>query len=221
MLTPPPPSDPSSPPPQGGKHSPIRVLLVDDHKMLRESLRTRLKDCDDIEVVGEANNGLEAIDAVPVSKPDVVVMDVTMPIMNGIEATKCIKAAFPQTAIIGVSMHREKEIIEKMWAAGISSFLSKESSSEALCQAIQEVVEPIEASNVAQMKSCPQCQQNAEWRYKQGWSVLACADWFSGKCEGEPLDVSAPSGRDVNESVTYSDWVKMRLRQLWPLENPR
>jgi YesN/AraC family two-component response regulator len=189
--------------------------------MLRESLRIRLKDCEYTQVVGEASNGFEAVHAVHIYDPDVVVMDITMPVMNGIEATKRIKAAFPHTAIIGLSMHREREIIEKMWAAGISSFLSKESSSETLCRAIQEAIKPIEASKVAQMKPCPHCQQKAVWRYKEGWGVLACADWFSGKCEGAPLDVSAPSGRDVNDSVTYSNWVKMRLRQLWPLEKPR
>ena len=71
------------------------------------------------------------------------------------------------------------------------------------------------------MKPYRHCQQEAKWRYKDGWGVLACADWFSGKCEGQPLDVSAPSGRDVDDNVTYSDWVKVRLRQLWPLEVAR
>ena len=68
------------------------------------------------------------------------------------------------------------------------------------------------------MKPCAHCKQLAEWRYKDGWGVLACADWFTGKCEGEPLDVSAPSGRDVDENETYRNWVKVRLRELWPLE---
>ena len=68
------------------------------------------------------------------------------------------------------------------------------------------------------MKPCGHCQQLAEWRYKDGWGVLACADWFSGRCEGEPLEVSAPSGRDVDEGESYQTWVKGRLRELWPLE---
>ena len=68
------------------------------------------------------------------------------------------------------------------------------------------------------MNACRHCQQLAEWRYKDGWGVLACADWFSGKCEGQPLDVSSPSGRDVNEGEFYPRWAKARLRELWPLE---
>ena len=120
-------------------HSNIRVLLVDDHAMMRQSLRNMIEeDCDYIEVVGEASNGLEAIHAVPVSKPDVVVMDINMPVMNGIEATKRIKADFPKTAIIGLSVQTEKEIIQKIRNVGASSYLTKGSSIDVLCQAIQE-----------------------------------------------------------------------------------
>ena len=75
------------------------------------------------------------------------------------------------------------------------------------------------------MKACSHCQQQAEWRYKDGWGVLACADWFTGKCEGLPLDVAPPSvvdtrprGRGFNEEENFNTWVKTRLRELWPLE---
>jgi hypothetical protein len=76
----------------------------------------------------------------------------------------------------------------------------------------------------SKVKACRQCQQEAEWRYKDGWGVLACADWFSGKCEGEPLDVTLPSvgnmrptGGGFDEDVTYKNWVNTRLRELWPI----
>lgn len=91
-----------------------------------------------METVGEASNGLEATHAVPISKPDVVVMDINMPVMNGIEATKRIKINFPNTAIIGLSLHNEKEIIQKMRAVGVSSYLTKGSSIDMLCQAIEK-----------------------------------------------------------------------------------
>ena len=68
------------------------------------------------------------------------------------------------------------------------------------------------------MKPCRHCQQEAEWRYNEGWGVFACTDWFSGKCEGEPLEIAPPSGRNVDESESYRNWVKARLRELWPLE---
>jgi DNA-binding NarL/FixJ family response regulator len=126
------------PTPQGERHSTIRVLLVDDHAMLRQSLRGIIDACSYMEVVGEAGDGLEAIEAMPVLRPDVVVMDIDMPRMNGIEATKRIKAAFPSTAIIGLSVHLAGNIIQQMRAAGICSYLTKESVVETLRQAIEE-----------------------------------------------------------------------------------
>ncbi len=128
------------PTPESHGHSIIRVLLVDDHAMMRRSLRNMIEEeCDYIEVVGEASNGLEAIHAVPVSKPDVVVMDINMPVMNGIEATKRIKADYPRTAIIGLSVQIEQEIIQRIRNVGASAYLSKGSSVNMLCQAIREV----------------------------------------------------------------------------------
>ena len=116
----------------------IRVLLVDDHAKLRKTLRDMIEEREYIEIVGEACNGLEAVQAVPVSKPHVVVMDINMPVMNGIEATKRIKADYPTTAVIGLSVQNESAIIEKMRAAGVSSYHTKGSSIDRLCQAIEE-----------------------------------------------------------------------------------
>ena len=80
-------------------------------------------------------------------------------------------------------------------------------------------------AGAAGMKPCRHCQQKAEWRYKEGWGVLACADWFSGKCEGQPLEVTPPPvgdnrpiGREIEEDGRYANWVQTRLRELWPLE---
>jgi DNA-binding NarL/FixJ family response regulator len=129
---------PSSRASHGGWHSTIRVLIVDDHPLPRESLRSMVKDCDYMEVVGEASTGLEALEEVAVSRPDVVVMDINLPVMNGIEATERIKADFPDTAVIGLSVQREEDIIEQMRAAGISSYVTKGSSFDTLRQAIEE-----------------------------------------------------------------------------------
>lgn len=77
------------------------------------------------------------------------------------------------------------------------------------------------------MKACRHCQKEAEWRYKDGWGVLACAEWFAGKCEGEPLDVAPPSVGNTGEKgphlvgdVKFYGWMKKRIRELWPLEPP-
>ena len=75
------------------------------------------------------------------------------------------------------------------------------------------------------MKACGYCKERAEWRYKDGWGVLACADWFTGTCEGDPLDVALPSltnarpkGRGLNEDERYNKWVRTRIREIWPLK---
>ena len=92
---------------QNDKVSMIRVLLVDDHTMLRQGLRSVIDGSHRMVVVAEAGNGVEAIEAVHHSKPDVVVMDVNMPRMNGIEATKRIKEEFPEMPIVGCLYKRE------------------------------------------------------------------------------------------------------------------
>ena len=132
------PSQNSQDPPEDSLHSKIRVLLVDDHTMLRQGLKSIVNGCDHMEVVGDASNGLEAIGAVSLLKPDVVVMDVNMPTMNGIEATKRIKQMFPDTSIIGLSVQNGMDIVQKMQAAGIFSYLTKESAVETLCHAIED-----------------------------------------------------------------------------------
>jgi hypothetical protein len=78
------------------------------------------------------------------------------------------------------------------------------------------------------MKACGHCEERAEWRFKDGWGVLACAEWFTGKCEAEPLDVTPPSkgnlrpkGRGLDEDEKYNNWVKTRMREIWPLDIPR
>ena len=78
------------------------------------------------------------------------------------------------------------------------------------------------------MKACGHCTRLAEWRYKDSWGVLACADWFSGRCEGEPLDITPPSvgnmretGRKMEEDEILAAWMKKRIRELWPLEQPK
>jgi hypothetical protein len=77
------------------------------------------------------------------------------------------------------------------------------------------------------MKACGHCKQEAGWRYKDGWGVLACADWFSGKCEGEPLDITPPSvgntgerGQRLADDLKFYKWMNKRIRELWPLEPP-
>ena len=119
----------------------IRVLLVDDHKMVREGFRT-LIECDpQLEVAGEAANGEEAIELARLLQPDVVIMDINMPKMNGIEATRRIKLEMPHVSVIGLSVHDDRGLITSMLEAGASSYLTKGGQSEELSRAIHATYE--------------------------------------------------------------------------------
>ncbi|WNM64112.1 response regulator [Candidatus Nitrospira neomarina] len=118
----------------------IRVLLVDDHAMVRQGLRSVLEGYEDVEVVGEAANGLEALQAVNRLIPHVVVMDINMPGMNGIEATNHLKAAYPDLNVIGLSMHTDGANQEAMKRAGAFLLIPKEAAVNQLYGTIQEAM---------------------------------------------------------------------------------
>jgi CheY-like chemotaxis protein len=114
----------------------IKVLLVDDHAMVRQGLRSILSDYADIEIVGEANDGIEALCSVEQHRPAVVMMDINMPNMDGIEATARVKERYPHIQIIGLSVNAGSENQEAMQRCGAEVLLSKESAAEALHDAI-------------------------------------------------------------------------------------
>jgi DNA-binding NarL/FixJ family response regulator len=104
---------------------PVRVVIADDHRIVRAGLVALLANTAEIEIVGQASDGLEAIELVETLDPDVVVMDVTMPRMNGIEATRRLHRLHPNVRVIGLSMHDSREIFDAMLQAGASRFLTK------------------------------------------------------------------------------------------------
>jgi PAS domain S-box-containing protein len=118
----------------------VRVVLVDDHRMMRQGLRSVLEGYEDIEVVGEAADGEEAITVVTRLQPDAVVMDINMPKKNGIEATREIKARHPETTVIGLSVNSSIDDEEVMINAGAALLLNKEAAVEHLCSAIRKAV---------------------------------------------------------------------------------
>ena len=116
-----------------------RILLVDDHKMMRDGLRAILNRRQDFEVVGEAADGRSALNLVAENSPDVVVMDVGMPQMNGIEATRQIRKEAPDARVIALSTHSDKRYVQNMIAAGASGYVLKEAASEDLLRAVDAV----------------------------------------------------------------------------------
>ncbi|HET6674246.1 MAG TPA: response regulator [Nitrospiraceae bacterium] len=125
---------------KGAEHSKIRVLLVDDHRILREGLHSALREQSDMLVVAEAADGQGAVEKVRECLPDVVVMDVNMPVMNGVEATRRIMIEFPGTIVIGLSVAEDMQVKEALREAGAAAFLSKGGSFDYLCAAIRENV---------------------------------------------------------------------------------
>lgn len=121
--------------------SKIRVLLADDHVIVRAGLRALLQAQTDIEVVGEAANGREAVDKAIQLQPDVVVMDITMPDMNGFEATRAIRDACPNIHILALTMHEGEEYFFAMLNAGASGYVPKKAAPTDLVSAIHVVYE--------------------------------------------------------------------------------
>ena len=117
----------------------IHILLADDHAVMRTGLRLVLERQPDFEVVGEASDGREAVGLVEQYRPEVVVMDVTMPNLNGIEAARQICAALPQTGIVMLSMHSDEAYVLRALKAGARGYLLKESAESDLIAAIRAV----------------------------------------------------------------------------------
>jgi two-component system, NarL family, response regulator NreC len=118
----------------------IRIILADDHKIMREGLRALLEKQQDFEVAAEAENGLEAVQLAKKLRPHVIIMDIGMPGLNGIEATRQIVADVPSVKVIALSMHSDKRFVIEMLKAGVSGYLLKDSASEELASAIRTVL---------------------------------------------------------------------------------
>jgi DNA-binding NarL/FixJ family response regulator len=115
----------------------LRVLLVDDHRLMREGLRKILESTPGIEVVGEAEDGRSALAAVAEENPEIVVMDVGMAGMNGIDATQRLRKEHPEVKVVALSTHADKRYVRNMIRAGASAYVLKESASEDLLRAVR------------------------------------------------------------------------------------
>lgn len=122
------------------KKKAITVLLAEDHAIVREGLRTLLKLNDEFEVVGEASTGHEAVEMALNLRPDVIVMDLAMPILNGFEATRQIRTGSPRSRVLVLSAHSDDEYVEHLLSVGVSGYLVKQNSGQVLLHAIREVM---------------------------------------------------------------------------------
>jgi DNA-binding NarL/FixJ family response regulator len=122
----------------------IRVLIVDDHVMVRQGLRAVLQSYPNIEVVGEAGNGEEAVLSAAKLQPSIIVMDIGMPTLDGIAATRLIKTQYPQLAVVGLSVNAQSYHVDAMLKAGAFEVLTKEKAVDELYSAIQRATAAIQ-----------------------------------------------------------------------------
>jgi DNA-binding NarL/FixJ family response regulator len=118
----------------------FRVLVVDDHESVRKGVCSILGSHHDIELCGEAADGGEAVEKARTLKPDLIVMDISMPVMDGISAAREIRKILPETAIIVLSMHNSNQLIESAKQLGLSGYVTKSQAGSSLLQAIDSVI---------------------------------------------------------------------------------
>ena len=117
------------------------ILLVDDHRIVREGLRTLLGQQPDLEVVGEAADGRDAVTQARILRPDVIVMDIAMPELNGVEATRLILAELPQVRVVSLSMYADRRFVAEILRAGALGYVLKDGAFEELALAIRTITE--------------------------------------------------------------------------------
>lgn len=157
----------------------IRVLLVDDHSVVRQGLRLFLKYDPELEVVGEAEDGLEALRQARELRPDVVLMDLLMPVMDGVAATAAIRRELPETEVLALTSVLEDALVVGAVRAGAIGYLLKDTHAEALCQAIkaaasgQVQLTPKAAARLMQAVSAPEAPEALTERETEVLRLLA------------------------------------------------
>jgi DNA-binding NarL/FixJ family response regulator len=119
----------------------LRILIADDHELIRKGVRSVLESEPNFDVCGEATNGEEAVSKTLELKPELVLMDVTMPVFDGLEAARRIRRISPQTRILMLTMHRSSEFLEQAKSLGTSGYVRKSEAADTLVKAIQAVRE--------------------------------------------------------------------------------
>src|SRR5579863_7108312 len=119
----------------------VRILIADDHEFVRKGVRALLESREGFEVCCEVANGQQAIDKTRELKPDLVILDITMPILSGFDAARRIREFFPKTPIVILSMHREKEYIEEAQKIGIQGYVRKSQAALMLVNAVDTVLQ--------------------------------------------------------------------------------
>jgi DNA-binding NarL/FixJ family response regulator len=179
----------------------ISVLLVDDHTVVRQGLRALLKSEEDIEVIGEAENGRQAVTLARETPPDVVVMDVAMPLLNGLEATRQIVKLSPQIKVLVLTSYGDDDYVQQLMQAGATGYLLKQTAADELLMAIREVQrgKPFFSPSIAK-RLRDQCQE----AFKRGHSNHKPGDLTSRETEVLQLIAEGFSNKQIAAELSIS-----------------
>ena len=153
-------------------NKPIRILLADDHTIVRQGMARLLEEQPDLKVVGEAVNGQSVVDKALELVPDIIIMDIAMPLLNGIEAAKRVRKSLPDCKIIILSMYSHEHYIHELLETGVSGYLLKDSSGQDIIKAIraamknETIMSPSISQKVEDAYLAPQKKQTREKRYE-------------------------------------------------------
>ena len=179
----------------------IKVLLADDHTIVRKGLLSLLLDHEDIDVVGEAHDGRDAIKQVEQLQPDVVVMDITMPLLNGLEATRQIKHRWPNIQVVILTVHTAEEYIFRILQTGASGYVVKQA-------APSELIMAIHAAHAGESFLSPSISQTVIQEYITRARLTSCEDSFDTlterECEIIQLLAEGHTSRDIAEMLVIS-----------------
>ena len=179
----------------------IKILIADDHQLLVDGLRALINGIPGFEVVAEASNGEQVLDVVKKQKTDVVLMDINMPVLDGIETTKKLSSDFPEVKVLALTMHNEKGMITKMLESGAKGYVLKNTSKEELVEAIKkiaagdnyfssEITLTLLENNPGNTASSKQADPKIELTAREKEIINLIAQGFSSREIGEKLFIS-------------------------------
>ncbi len=190
--------------------SAIRLLIVDDHPLVVDGLSSRLSSCDDIDVVGVAENGEEAIEKTDELKPDVVLMDINMPIMNGIDAAEIFNEKYKHVKVLILSMHDDKEYVTNALRSGAKGYILKTVSSEEMINAVRSVFNGgiYYSPAVSEILLSKDTDENEILTSREQTVISLVAKGLSSKKIASQLDISVRTvethRRNVNKKLNIS-----------------